>query len=130
MASGRNQRDARRQSIGTERAGHRDRTQVEQVDEIRVMPEVAVALDRRGGDLREFVVGAGGRNCQHVHIRPLCIAAMPQRAQAVTPLEGIGGAPFRSAGDDLPHHRIDGVGMCFDELAHGGMALRDPWPVV
>ena len=48
---GSDQRDPRRQAVGTERAGHRDCRQIEEIDEIRVIAELAVPLDGCRGNL-------------------------------------------------------------------------------
>ena len=103
-AARRDQREARRQAVGPEAARHRERAEVEQIDEVRVGPEFAVGADRV-----DFKFGAGdrprvGRHHQYVDVLPQGVGGSAQLGQPVEASEGIGGSKGRGPAD----HRAGG----------------------
>jgi hypothetical protein len=77
FAGGRDQRDAEWRAAGMHRRRHRERGEVEQVDEIGVGAKPAVELDRVGQHLLDRVGGGNGRHREHVDLAEGAVAGAP-----------------------------------------------------
>ena len=73
LARGREEGNAGRKAVGPKSTGDRDAAQVQQIDEIGVVAEVGVEVDRICLDLGDGVDRARGRQEQEVHFFPLSV---------------------------------------------------------
>jgi len=81
-------------------ARQRNRSKVEQVDEIGVESEIGVAAKRFGSDLGNLVDRAGGGQQQKIHRREQPIRGAPERGQFVLRAIGVERAVASSPFDD------------------------------
>ncbi len=125
-----NQRHSERQAVGFHSRRDCHRCEIEQVDKIGVVTEVAIQLKRRCLHLGNFVVRGSGRKQQEVHFFPNACSLAVQILKSVCGLERICGRVFRSTANNGFDGRIDGLWVTGKKVLDRGIALGDPWPAV
>ncbi len=128
------QRDAVRQAAGRalvgEAARHRDGRQVEQIDEVGVVAELRVQRDRIGLDGGDGVDRRRRGDDQAVDVAPGRQGGVLQFLQPVKRREGVRcGQPAARFGD-CASHRVQGLGLCFDEGTDRRVTLGHPRALV
>ena len=118
--------DAEGKAVGAHAGGKGDGCEVEEVNEVGVLAEVAVALDGIGGDLFD---GVGARGCgeqKEVDLLPDGTGLAAKLFEFVGGVEGIDGRVIGGAGDDLPDGGVHVCGVLLDEVGDGAVALGNP----
>ena len=130
MPGGRNQGDARRQTVFAQRPRQRQRAQIGQVGEIGVSAELRIEQHRLLRHLRQGADSGRGRHHQRVERRQPLGDLPRQLGAQVFRLVGVAGAVAEAVADDAAHHRIDGLRARFQHLLNGYRALRHPGAVI
>ena len=130
MAARRDQRHAGRKAVAAEARRHRQRAEVEQVDEVGIGAKLAVGADRIGVEVGDRARPRERRHHQHVDAFPQRLGLAAQVGQLVEPVEGVGGAVAGGGRNDLQRRRMQFVRCTFDQAADGVIALGDPGSAV
>ena len=122
-AAAADQRDAKRQAVRPDRAGHRQGGIVEQVDEVGVFTQAPVELDRVGLHGGHAVVRGCGRHHQQVQAGPQGIGLLAEQLELGLRVIEVGRAELFTIGNDAAH-RLDHRSLLgVKERADGGVAL-------
>ena len=104
------ERNAERRAVGVHRRRHCQRAEIEQVDEVGVGAEPAVEPDRIGVHLLDGVDGRHRRQHQRVDRQKRVVAHAAQLLELIECGKGVDRARMRAGENDLPRHRMHGLG--------------------
>jgi hypothetical protein len=131
VAAGRtDQGDAARQSVGSDRGRDGDGGEVEQVDEVGVVAEAPVGLERLSQHGGDGVCGGRSGHDQYVGMRPEPRRRFLQRVQVRDALKQVRRGKLRCASDDLVHHGVDLICVPLEEGPDRRHALSYPGPFI
>ena len=109
-AAAANERDAKRQAVRPDSAGHRQGRVVEQVDKVGVLAQTPVELDRIGLHGGHAVVCGRSGHHQQVHPRPQGISLLAEQLELGLCVKEVGRAELLAISNDAAH-RLDDSGL-------------------
>src|SRR5579871_65920 len=118
--------DPKGQAIRTEPSRRRYRREVHQIDKVRVVTEIRIALDGLGLNLFMSEDRACGWQNKHVHGFPLRFGGSPEIRQSILRLESIGCREVLTLRNNLPHHRVHLIGVTVEKTLNRGITFGNP----
>ena len=119
------QRDAKRQSVGTNAARHRNRRVVEQIHEIGVRAQITIERDRISLHRFDRVMRRRGGNEQHIDAVPHHFGLLAERAKLCLRVVEIGSAVVATLSENTAHGFDDFVFIVIEKFSDSGVALGD-----
>ena len=121
-------RHAQRATIAGVTHGNCYAGEVEQIAEVRVVPQHRVAVDGPLQYLRHCEGGADGGDNQHVHLTPQASDLCTQLLQLLLCGERVDSGVPLTAPQDGAHHWMDRFRLCSKEVGELDQSFGHPWP--
>src|SRR5450631_1672852 len=128
-ARGADERNAEGQLIGPKARRHGQSAQIEEIDEVCVVAEVAIAPDGIAADLLDPVGRGARRYRQHRDLLEYGLGLSSEEREASFGAKDVGSGKAMRAKKDGPHDRIESRGIRREQGARCLQTLRQPRPL-